>query len=1796
MNFLQKIASAVGLTLFISIVVPMQATGYDPGTITKTVTVEKSDGTRYGAGATVALAFLNADGFVEFVSPVLTNIDGVASVSVDGSRNYIGLAVAASVSDSVHGLEFLDGRSGNEPEIEITRWNQSFEVTLREAAFFVNPYSGSTGTTPAPVGTGFTLWESGMRPQELFAPRTGKIGIALSSDSGDQGYTSLRINSSTLDFFGQEVSFEGDVSSLVPVQWMQFPYNSSTRTADIRLLEANIAGQLVDVDGNPASLGDGVKATIRFVREEMAFDEAEDVWEGLGTPDPYSLASSGYGLGQVNSDGSFAGQVEWLPETVEDGVIGYFPQVYVAGSDSLPTFLGQAFYVSFNGSAIEFADSSDMSSPTSTLEVSVPPASDINLRLYSVRKGGFTPDSAIINIENLSDPRAQWGRSIATNGEASYVLPDGDYGIWVTPTSGARGQGYYELSISGAEIALSQCCEYDAELQQEVELVISPFETGTSSASFYVSGALDDDLRVVVSNPITGELLPASDVSGYVGFNSDSNQNSRQNDGRFFQSIGGGVFAVDIPDEYYTGSPLVIGVELSRNSTADPLLTRIEYTVVRDEDTLAYSILDSAGVTLSPTTSSNEADSDTYILPLSYANVFGNLVDFQNQRVERDFENDSYVFGNIQKYVASQGRWDYLRGGLSVRDDGSFGIELENGIYRIIFTPQGYEQIAETTTPTFTISDEIPTWSFSNFVMSQPLFAIEVVEPNGSVALENAHVQIRDESRDYYSGVGTGWSGRANLSLGAGTYELIAEAPFQRRSELPKRSYQLEITGSPGDLTATITRDGVSVPSTMSGTLQIFTLELGTPNLRGVVRDPSGRPVADAQVMPVDPVTGWDMWEISVPTGQDGSWSIDLAEGTYDLYARTPWGSTDFGNGVLLTGIQVDSEGQVVEATLPAGSTANNLVLQLRNPAFSGTVVDPNSGALMTNVEVCLFGPTSGTCVVTDHLGRWALSEPQGFEGFDGWELLVREYFDARYSAARFRDAVEIEAALQIEGGYVSGTIYENRTLTLPEPNVKIRVMAGDNPAPGAWVSLDGPGFWTGVNSDEDGYARLFVDNPTSSMTARVDIGNIRSLAGQFTGTQGSLNFSDGQEDENGIFSATLSLAVPNLFFSVRTPGGTTSVPFAWVELFDGNGERWLKGSSADRSGNGSMFLSSESSQVDYVLKVNPSGNASQFARSYFSVSVAVDGSVTVSDVDGALTPDPTNDRLVLELSTPNVTGRVVQPDSSSTPVRDSYVVPIDSISDWYLWQLGTNSDRNGEFSMNLDDGTYRLEASVPYYLTGLARSAPCEVTITSGSLSAVQTGCGSTSGVVLTLREPNLKFRLVKGDDSLPTAFANVGARIGDYSVFTQADRLGVVSLFLDSQEMFDAADKALTRGWISDQDGDSSNGIQVPITFWIDPPWGSDDIVRWECETNEQEPLCSKAGLDGIEKINGTWQTWSEPGDLGDVRFKEPNTRVQIRYPNLEPVNEGAWVNLFVETGSWREWVSGGNTNAEGFALFDIPAAMHGSSFSLEINAPWFERSVYPSRIFTGLELDTSSVPFFSLTGVANFSLPTKNLQIEVDYLSGEVNLPARSSWVSVETIQTVSGSVVYNWTSGNQTDSGGRAAFYLEPNADVVYKLTVHPGPGVVGTQFSCVVGSDGADITAASWVPNGETDCGALTGGVLSITLGTGNVRGKVTDSSSDEVAGVIVVAANTLSGEIVTAVTNQSGDYFMDIADTATWEIRFIALDSSSLDPFVTRKDATDATGGAEDDVLIITPPSSGQDTHNVVLYRESEVS
>ncbi len=1716
MRVSKNAALATVLSLFVALFSPQASWAYDPGLVTKTVKVLNHQGQPYGAGAEVALVFKDSLNDFSTSPVVLTGANGEASFAVRPTTEFIGIAVAPSQSDAIHALDFLDAGADfpQGSEISFLSWDQTFVVELEPANAHILPIQGRTGRALAPAGTRISIiTDEGNSTREFVLPRAGKVGVHVGDSSTAQVGLKPAKKAGSLTY--ASMSFQNGV----------LQENPNGERVDgavvIRLYESNLFGTLRSSTGSSLSFPAGIKANIRFVNADVSSGQ------------PVGLGSTLRVGSELSANGSFEAFVPRLVASLS-APIALVPQVFFTGSLDWPSFVGSTVWLHPDG---RFSNDSSFSTSSPTLEIRMPELGSANVGFEAVRLGTDAPEPSLLEIRGNDGSYAWWGKLISPNGKFAYRLPLGNYSVTITPLDSIRPSTYHELQVTQSGIALERWANV---AYGEVSNLGTP-----SAARFKISGDHNNDVNVIVVDPATGRSISHELVEANVNFAPQANAR----DYRWFNRGSRGLIGLDLPDagEFVLSDAVNMTVKPKQWMPGlDPLWTSKDYSfdLSGAEPRLFLGNQEIQKLSASGTI--------TFAVKLGYANVYGNLVDPDGASIS--YESEQWINAQVQKYVADQNRWDWFRW-IDVTNEGRFGAELPNGTYRISFEPNGFDEAAKTVTPQFTVSDANRNVVLTDFQLSSPRVSIEIVAPGSTSPLPNTSLQVISRSANIYEWLWIGPNGKANLSPENGEYELQINPPQNQAVVATKRTYRMVVADSGVSI-----YDGNTLISRVSQNPDRFKLELSAPNLSGRVLTPNGQPVRYVQVVPIESDTKRELWELSVNTDANGNWHLNLPEGEFDVYARAPWGSQEFGNSAALEGIEIDANGDVVSGSLPNPISPSAIELRLRYPLWSGTIVDPLDGSALANGEVCLFGPSSGHCAAANDRGQWALSRPNGMTGFEGWTLLVRERGDARYTEKRY-EGNDINQVMSYSSE--ANAAFRDIRLTVQVPNLRIRVMAGSEPVANSWVSLDRPGFWLGgANTDADGYAKLNIANPESAFFAQANVGHIRALDGLFTSTRTEFELTQANAS-NGVYSATISLKAANFKATALEKVGTTPISQGWASLIGPDG-RWIANSDWNVSGNFSFAVPTESETVTYRLEVNPRGaQGTSHVRTNFDLEITPQGAITVKYKGQA--QGVANDRFQLRMATPNVTGKVV--NTYSQGVRDSYVVPIDTATNWYLWQQGTNSQDNGSFNMNLEDGIYKLEASVPWYLSGLAKSAKCTIVV-AGNITAVadQQCLDGNNNLQLSLREPNLKFKLTTPDgEAVP--YANVGVGIANYHVNAQSDRQGFVSLFLDEDEMKASVDDYLTKQWISDQDP-TQNGIQVKLRFWVDPPWGNTSIVRWDCGSGDAKPICNS--VDSLSKINGVWQAWGAPGLLPDVAFPGPNTRVQVFLPGgVQSVGEGAWISIFKERtefwGTWREWIGGSNTDRQGRASFLVENADLSATFSVEVNAPWHLRSTYPTKIYSGLRLNQSTTPYsFDQT----LALPTKNLTLTVRQSVGDK--PAKWSWISVEKFENSN----YSWLTGSGTDELGRASFRLEPDTGVQYKLTFHPGPGSEGTTLTCFVATSGGQLVNSTNAPSGYAGCGNIVSEQLVVTLSSGNTRGVVVTSASAAVSGAIVLAQS--GQEFKSAVTNVRGEFFMQLDNTKTWQIKVLYANPLEVDSFRQRIDANSSTVTTKDDALTLT--------------------
>ena len=141
-------------------------------------------------------------------------------------------------------------------------------------------------------------------------------------------------------------------------------------------------------------------------------------------------------------------------------------------------------------------------------------------------------------------------------------------------------------------------------------------------------------------------------------------------------------------------------------------------------------------------------------------------------------------------------------------------------------------------------------------------------------------------------------------------------------------------------------------------------------------------------------------------------------------------------------------------------------------------------------------------------------------------------------------------------------------------------------------------------------------------------------------------------------------------------------------------------------------------------------------------------------------------------LGTPSVSGKVLEPGTSTVGVRDVNIL-VAPVGEENKWIYSTNTDASGNFALTIPDGTYVIRA-VPYG-TGFqyGKSESQTITVSGGAMSGT---------ITLRLRNPNLTGRIVTpGASPVPLANVNVNIWIENEYFYTWTDSSGQFGVFVD-------------------------------------------------------------------------------------------------------------------------------------------------------------------------------------------------------------------------------------------------------------------------------------------------------------------------------------------------------------------------------------------------------------------------------
>jgi len=816
---------------------------------------------------------------------------------------------------------------------------------------------------------------------------------------------------------------------------------------------------------------------------------------------------------------------------------------------------------------------------------------------------------------------------------------------------------------------------------------------GSEISDFKVS-LKEGNLPLTITNPIDGTPLKNAGLYIY----------SKQ--GGFHQSF-----------ELWSSSDGKINANLEANTQStlvvepwdNPALVRNEYIITVDAD--GIPTIRNGASTISKTGS-------RFTLSAGKANLSGQIVAPNGSKIS-GIDWLEILLQRSEKYYektsSTTERW-YNYAGANSDQDGNFGMSIkEAGTYRISARPYGSSDVSTGYSDSFVVAPESVTAftkDFGKIRLANPLLKIKA-KVAGSTELSSLYDLSIQQNGMWIENPFVDPSGIAAISIiDPGTYDLILY-PARKNSAISvtQKKYKLTVTSTGGIYTNIVSGLG-------SSNSDGFTiLEFGSPNIKGQVRTPdSSTSLSNINVMAVDAVTLQEKGEYSANTDQDGKWSLNLEKGSYKIYARAPWGSISYSNSEFIGDVVVNESGTVT--SMPAGTFANNLVVQLTTPTWSGLIKNPDSSAVVPYASICLSGYSSvykggyGWCTNANERGQWALKLPSTVTLNADSQLWANDWNLRLYPELTVRGKTAIEALI--------GTSGTNKVLNFPSPNIEVTVNAGSNPSISSWVgvSLAGGQQYKYSSTNSNGVASMYSDQIAGPMSIQVQVPQEYEAIPSYVST--TATFTDAQvtnQTTGGKFRATVALKQPNLKGIVRDPVTRTAIANTWVEIRNESDNEWIPGASLTSSGTFGVYLKGSccsATPKEYTITVNePWDGTSKSVRKQYKALVNSNDVVTLYDKrSNALvaTESISGDSLFsMTLQEPNFKALVREPANGSTPgsVATWSYGQYGSVSWGYAdvynvtngeWSWGQRIESDGTLSMYLPGGC--CQSSKEYEVT----------------------------------------------------------------------------------------------------------------------------------------------------------------------------------------------------------------------------------------------------------------------------------------------------------------------------------------------------------------------------------------------------------------------------------------------------------------------------------------------------------------
>lgn len=1064
-----------------------------------------------------------------------------------------------------------------------------------------------------------------------------------------------------------------------------------------------------------------------------------------------------------------------------------------------------------------------------------------------------------------------------------------------------------------------------------------------------------------------------------------------------------------------------------------------------------------------------------------------------------------------------------------------------------------------------------------------PNLSGQVRSPDSTTALSDIYVVAVDATNfnelSQYSSV-TDQDGKWSIGLDKGTYKIYARAPWG----------SITYTNSEyiGDIVVNETGTITSLPAGTNASN--FTVLLTSPTWSGLVKTPDASavvPYAGVCLSGYSSVFksqyGW-----CTNADQQGRWAIKLPS-TVTLNQDSELSVYDW-QYRSYPDLRVRGK-SAIEALI--GTSGTNKVLSFPTPNIEITVTAGANPAIdsWVNVYTPMQWYGSAPTKLNGIAGMYSpqISGPltvsvdmyQQRDVIPDYVSTVKQFTAAEVTAAT--SAGKFSATIALKQPNFKGIVRDpNTRAAIANTWIEIRNESDNEWVPGASLTSSGtfgvylkgsccsatPKEYTiTVNAPWDGSSK----NVRKQYKALVNSSDVVTLYNKRT------NELIGTESLNSTTLFSMSLQEPNLKAIVRepavgaTPGAIASwsygeygsVSWAYADVYNVTNNEWSWGNRVEADGTLSMYLPGGccQSSKEYEVTLRPAWSSLvtsvtkkyKVVVDYRDVPVVTDWRSGTAVSTESLTGTT---YMSLSLGAPNVTGAVVNMHDTGTAY--SWVTFNRQITNWEEAKAkgykGCGQDCyfysgiDGKIATNLEDGNYDVTAHQKWWgeFEG-AQSATCALKIETGTIQSGINCLQNDGKIKLKLRSPNLTMTLNDGTGPVRNAWVSIG--IGNYWTGARSDDNGYVGIYVDTQT-------------VSSNNSGQSGSRKIRV--YVDPPWASTTMARWNCESGDSKPVCS--GLSDYTLGSAFSQT-----NLGTITPAKPNTKITITRPDSG--DSAGWYNyvtVYRMNSGNLEWVGWSATNGDGQVAINIETttATANSKYQVFVEPQWNLRNE-----FTFKKHDNGGTGYtWAQVNNGTFALGTPNLKLTA--LLPDAVTANKWGWAGVEIVND--SLTVTSWFTSTGLNEYGKASFTLPSSSK--FKVTVNPGPGRSGTSTSCFLQTDGSSIVSKI---SGECASGdTLTATALNLTLARGNVVGKIQTAAGVGIAGAIIYAnidgAANDDGQVI-ACSNSAGDYGLILKPGLTYKIKVYPVNKA------------DTTYRDNLDVPVLTIPSSGSTTLNVTL-------